>query len=524
MLNNLYSILFLLARFVNILILCSLSFVILNARYLFSEQFFPNIKKIFFLNVENLEIFLYRFNILKQFITYVNNIQYIVFFILISGILLLLLYRIYINNRTKLFIYASLYSFLFYVAVSLFFFNFQLNFQYLFAVPLIYFVAIFFNFKLFSTNKTIKLILLIPVFAEIFFVNHIINHIKSKTNFFIRYFLVFLNINILIVICLPIVVNFQKIYENNENIILKGDFYSINIDDINNKIVFNEKNKRQFFILDEINKNFKSYNIAQKTTLESMAFNNNKNEYYIYDEGTGFLSVLNGDNFSLQNSFFVSNDFGDFKSHERVLFDNKNDNILILLEKGQIYIFNAFNKVAELPVFDRSDSIIYNSLRNSYLITYWYNKPYITEIFVDNYKLQNIPAYDMQGYAAFSKQNKEIYIAFHQQGRIGVYDAETMKLKRKIKGQYAVKGIIYDEDLNILIAPSYFTGYIDIFLMDGTDKLLITEFIGHEIREAKFNKNKENIYAVSRFGIYKKAINIKDLINKNKVSHETINK
>jgi uncharacterized secreted protein with C-terminal beta-propeller domain len=89
-----------------------------------------------------------------------------------------------------------------------------------------------------------------------------------------------------------------------------------------------------------------------------------------------------------------------------------------------------------------------------------------------------------------------------------------MELKRKIKTNYTVKDITYDEDLNILIAPAYFTGYIDIFLMDGTDKLLKREFVGFELREAKFDDKKENLYICSRKGLYKVPLKIKNLIEK----------
>ena len=99
-----------------------------------------------------------------------------------------------------------------------------------------------------------------------------------------------------------------------------------------------------------------------------------------------------------------------------------------------------------------------------------------------------------------------------------------MKLKRKIKSNFTVKDITYDEELNILIAPSYFTGYVDIFLMDGTDKLLTREFVGYELREGYFDHKKENLYVCSMNGLYKKKIDIKNLIAENSnVSHETKN-
>ena len=140
----------------------------------------------------------------------------------------------------------------------------------------------------------------------------------------------------------------------------------------------------------------------------------------------------------------------------------------------------------------------------------------IQEIDINSNSVNDIIVDSEQGYIAISEQNKEVYIAFHQQGRIGVYDATTMKLKRKIKSNYTVKDITYDEELNILIAPSYFTGYIDIFLMDGSDKLLTRKFVGYELREARFDTKKENLYVCSHKGLYKIPINIKEIINKYK--------
>ena len=138
--------------------------------------------------------------------------------------------------------------------------------------------------------------------------------------------------------------------------------------------------------------------------------------------------------------------------------------------------------------------------------------PFLQEIDIKNKKTRKIKAAKYQGYVVVSEKNKEVYIAFNQQGRIGVYDAETMKLKRKIKSNYTVKDITYDEELNILIAPSYFTGYVDIFLMDGSDKLLTREFVGYNIREGCFDPQKENLYVCSMDGLYKKKIDIKTLI------------
>ncbi len=199
-----------------------------------------------------------------------------------------------------------------------------------------------------------------------------------------------------------------------------------------------------------------------------------------------------------------------------VIYEYSNIGYIIDLDTYHIKYIKGF-------AFPR-DKLIFNKYRNCFLMSFHDGNSFLQEIDIENKKIRKIKADKYQGYLAISERNKEIYVAFHQQGRIGVYDAETMKLKRKIKTNYTVKDITYDEELNILIAPSYFTGYVDIFLMDGSDKLLTRAFVGYELREGCFDPQKENLYICSATGLYKKQIDIKKLIEQNSnVSHETKN-
>ena len=116
---------------------------------------------------------------------------------------------------------------------------------------------------------------------------------------------------------------------------------------------------------------------------------------------------------------------------------------------------------------------------------------------------------------ALSKRNNELYIAFHQQGIIGVYDLITYKLKRYIYTQYSVKCIYYNEEYNVLFAPGYFTGYMDIFLMNGEDKLLKTMFVGAFPREPLYFNNK--LLIPSHLGLKSYNLNLKELLG-NEVS------
>ena len=198
-----------------------------------------------------------------------------------------------------------------------------------------------------------------------------------------------------------------------------------------------------------------------------------------------------------------------------------------------LYEYSILNCLIDLNTYDIKyisgianlmDGVIYNKYRECFLVSFYDDNEFLQEIDIKNNKIRKIKADKYQGYIAISESNKEIYVTYYLQGRIGVYDAETMKLKRKIKSEYITKNIRYDEELNILIAPSYFTGYVDIFLMDGSDKLLTREFVGYELRDVCFDSQKQNLYICSINGLYKKQIDIKGLIEQSSnVSHETKN-
>jgi hypothetical protein len=51
--------------------------------------------------------------------------------------------------------------------------------------------------------------------------------------------------------------------------------------------------------------------------------------------------------------------------------------------------------------------------------------------------------------------------------------------------------------------------------MDGSDKLILRQFAGYDLREARFDTKKENLYVCSRNWVSKIPINIKELIKKN---------
>ncbi len=254
--------------------------------------------------------------------------------------------------------------------------------------------------------------------------------------------------------------------------------------------------------------------------IQDISYNSIAKKIYIYDVATAELYTLDSNTYGMINALNIKNHF-----FTRLYCDETSDCLFIVFENLDYYtllVDTTENKIKmKYNTESLNDNITYNKYRDSYILSFFEKHNFVQEIKRDSNEVKNLPMEPEQGYIVSSEQNKEIYIAYHQQGKIGVYDAQTMKLKRKIKSNYTVKDITYDEELNVLIAPSYFTGYVDVFLMDGSDKLLVRKFVGCELREAKFDLKKENLYVCSRNGLYKIPINIKELIKN--VSRETFN-
>jgi hypothetical protein len=469
-------------------------------------------------------IFDLKYNIYKLFCSNSQNIDILIYAFL--SILLLYFTTKYIIRNKKIILSIIVETFSVYFCI--YFFTNNPNFLFLsLTTPIIFITIYYFNLYL----PLQKFVMLIPIIGETFCINNIVLFITNKKQKEIFALIISIIITSVIYIFTPY--NNNKI--TNSETILKGNVYNINVDSQQDRFIIssspvlliNNTNKK----INEIKTNFDIYQDA--------VVNWKKEEVYIYSSEDGMLyiydintkkektkiKILDFD--YIKKNMFGNDEFADYIFFARAICDSEQDLMLLAFERDLGSFLIDLKNLQIIQHYDTAftnDTGIYNKFRNSFILTYFQTFKKIQEIALNTNSINSFFVGSEQGYIAISNQNKELYIAFHQQGRIGVYDAETLKFKRKIKTTYAVKDITYDEELNILIAPSYFTGYVDIFLMDGTDKLLTRKFVGYELREAKFDTKKENLYVCSMKGLYKIPINIKDLIKKySNVSHETLN-
>lgn len=384
---------------------------------------------------------------------------------------------------------------------------------YFIIVLTLYLVIIYVNIYIKSNNKLTITLQLIPLFGELFLLYHILNRITDRFILF-KKIIFFTGLNILLIFSIVSQINIEKSLQNNNEIIAFGDFYIVNIDTAKNRIVSNDKSKKEIFAVDmKDNSKDARYSVICRGMFDGALYNSVRNEYYFYDEFSGSFFVLN-DDFAVKYKKQIAPTTKDTYSGHRIVFDNEYGIIILILEKGKLYKLNikTLDTMHSVNIPDRSDYAIINKFRKSCLISFWLKEKYLIEYSIDSNKINKIDAQMMQGYMQISDKNREIYLAYHQKGKIYVYDAQTYQLKRKIKTNYAVKNITYDEDLDILLAPSYIKGYVDIFLMDGSDKLIWHGFVGPMLRESKFDTKKENLFISSQYALYRIPINIKELI------------
>ena len=529
--HYLHNIIFWISRLFTILILGTCFFAVLNAKYVFSEKFFPAIinfsyKLSFFLihNILNINDYFavsysliidghyysIKYLIYKSFCIHSQQIDIL---LILSFIIFILCLIVIINLKKNSHIYIIASFFIIY------FVTYLITSSKEFLLLSVISTFIFIILRTINNCNFSKKLILFPFFGEFFCIidtsKYIYKKISDKP------------INLCIVFAALVVSNivfiFLPVQYAQPKQILSGSIYNIFMDE--DKIIVSslppciiDKNEKYFF-----NNTYNGY--------QDIIYNEQKKEIYVYDHTVGIFYILDVFNRAVKYKTKLEDVPLDIISAR--LCCNNDFSLLSLAFEGKsmeksnlFYLFNLedYKLLGTYPNYCSRDFVIYNKYRNSFLITYYQDTPLIREFNLNTKDFNDMNAGWYQGYSAISEINKEIYIAFHQQGTIAVYDAETMKLKRKIKSNYTVKDITYDEELNILIAPSYFTGYIDIFLMDGNDKLLTRKFVGYELRQAKFDTTKENLYVCSKKGLYKVPLDIKSLIKKNKnVSHETNN-
>lgn len=515
----LYKSFFYFARIISIIISASVIFLYLNAKYSIFENVFPSI--VSFLNFssisESRNLF---FNVLgfyllawKYLLAFFVYFQYICMYLITSTVLMAATYLLCKDKICEIIINMFIIT----LAYILLLVNGIIEYKTIHITALfgISFILFFINIYIEKDNKLLKPVLIIPVIADILFISHILNYISGNFKL-LKKIISALIINLCVTVIFIAVINIEQVITNQKNLITNGNLCTI-ISKNDGSIVMNDKDKKEIVILDK-NGRISRRSVVCEGMFDGFAYNNIRHEFYYYDGVTGEFIVLN-DNFKIKNKKILSTEENDAFFGSRIV--HTDSNILVILEKGMLYDLdiNTLDIKKSLPIPRMIDCSVINKFRNSCLISFWLDQKYFIEYSMDTNKISNIEAPSLQGYIQISNRNKEIYLAAHQNGRIYVYDAITYKLKRKIKTNYTVKDITYDEDLNIIIAPSYIKGDVDIFLMDGSDRKLWHNFIGCMLREARFDNGKDNLIVVSQHGLYKVKLDIESLI---KVSHETL--
>lgn len=512
--------LFVLIYLIIILLLFSFSsYSIIDSQFqLIFNSNFELIKKLIYsiIHYQNL-----LFILCRNFIIIANCYIYFFLFILISYISCYIISKTHIKLFYKYLFYIITFTTEYVIFFNLLFVN--LKFFYILTLLLLYIIVLYINSI--KSNILIKILILIPFLSEILLPEHIINNINNKVSKLTKKYICLLSITVLFSLSFSCIFYLKP--NDNNFCIEKNSSYSIEINKKNDSTLITLDTKKALFIIDKEN-NKKILQTNFKTNLQNFVYNEENEEYYYYQLGKLYIykifedkllckkekQILNDNNINLVISPF---------DNPRITFDNNSKTIGIVIEHvNKIYILDmkTLEIVNDKNIDHGNDFIIYNPFRNSFLISYWFNgnkKGFISELSLQDNEIKQIPMERYQGYMCISKKNKELYIAYNQKGKIYVYDASSYKLKRKIKSKYSVKNITYDEDLNILIAPSYFYGYIDIFLIDSinnNDKLIYSINLNTILREAKLSPNKKKLFCTSPFGIYEIDIEkiIKDFV------------
>ena len=370
----------------------------------------------------------------------------------------------------------------------------------------IHIIFIVLNYFFHADNIIIKILSVIPIF-NIFIVP--VHLLKKYTNNKI----IIILISSIVILLLSMLGFFSMDYnymiemkQNGPSDIVSDDSYNVQYYNSNLFITSLCLDSLAFVDTKELKK--KTY--FENSKYQYISVNSERKEVYVYDLEQHKFKVLDIDNnFNTKKEVLVES------ASERIAFDNESKTICLVLDRGFVYIFDM-DTLKILRKFDipiNNDGLVFNKDDNSYVLTFWLDVDIFISIPVDiNRPMVKRKCLRNQGYIEYSSRNNELYIPFHQQGFIGVFDSNTYKLKRYIKSQYSVKDIYYNEEYNVLFAPAYFTGYMDMFLMDGKDSFMGTIFVGYFPRSPLYSSKK--LFIPSHCGLRVYDLDLDELVKK----------
>lgn len=504
-LSKFYNLFFIISFTISILVLLFFFIIILNVKFLIYPSIITNIL-LLFPNINYLHSYFFPNEFNRTFYSFILfflfNLKFIIP-IFISTIFIYFLNKKYNKN----FLY-NIFNSLIFLILSLIY-KYFLHQDLSSIIFLIFFICGVFNFILKNNNFIIKCLLIVPVINVFILPIHFMeytwyNFFKIKSYkillYFISILLFFIHIMLFIIFfMIPLHIN----YKYNKPFFKIRGYYHINC--INDDIYFvnNNGNITVGNKINEINhlmaKNFKNtllkenisgkyfmYEIPVSSKIQDFKINKEMDEVYVYDGLNNKFLVLDYKTGKINKQKQLKDDRLKIITGERISFDNNSKTIALALEHSFLYIFdmNTLNIIRKVNIPQESDDLIFNKINKSYVISFWTDVPFFIVCPVDyRKKIKKIACPVFQGELSYSNINKEIYIAFHQQGQIYVYDANTYKLKKKIKVRYGVKNISYDEHHNVLVTASYFAGYVDILLMNGSDKIIYSKFVNFNLRQ-----------------------------------------
>lgn len=283
--------------------------------------------------------------------------------------------------------------------------------------------------------------------------------------------------------------------------IVNGDFHGLEIGVKNRNLFAMEIGTSLVYVfdLDDLKLPYRTFKI-ETGELEHIAINEDKNEIYHFDRNRVRLFVIDADSFL---PIRQSPPLKDGQGSAKVAFDNESGTIAVKQEENKLWILNMDDLEPVAPAIEvrNSDVLIFDKTSRKYLLSLFRDNKNFKAISTDGKVLLDVPAAENQQVIATSTRRKEIYLALPLKKQIYVYDAQNMLLKRKIPTVFGVRGVVYDDVNDVLIASSMCTGYVDIIDLKSYESVFRI-FVQYYLRGVVANPKKREAIVASTHGLY----------------------
>lgn len=234
--------------------------------------------------------------------------------------------------------------------------------------------------------------------------------------------------------------------------------------------------------------------------LENLSLNNDRGEFYHFDRGTNRLRA-----YSLRDWSLLRESAAELQGQgtAQVSHDNTSGTVLVVRESDEACLFD----MNSLTLLHRDEQVglgnadlLFSQLLQRYVLTYYDGLPLIRTFDPLLRRYDTFPASSFQNDVQESLRRRELYVTLPVESAVLAYaEGDLTQRPRTMPTVFGVRGMVYDEVHDLVLAASMVNGYLDV-IDAGSGRRVHRVFVGYYLRELQVDPARRQVFITSPLG------------------------